>query len=70
MVRDREKKLQRRTVEEVEDGRFEDSELRARQKAQELALSTEQAKQRAKTIGSILRSAVSSCRPFTPCRSR
>ena len=29
MVRDREKKLQRRTVEEVEDGRFEDSELRA-----------------------------------------
>ena len=57
MIQDRERKLQERQAEEVEDGRFEDMELRAKQKAAELALATDQAKQRARTIGSILRSA-------------
>lgn len=57
MIQDRERKLLERQAEEVEDGRFEDQELRARQKAQELTIATEQAKQRARTIGSIMRSA-------------
>jgi small conductance mechanosensitive channel len=57
MVVDRERKLAERQQEEVEDGRFEDMDLRARQKIQELAIATEQAKQRAKTLGSVMRSA-------------
>ena len=57
MIADRERKLLERQAEEVEDGRFEDQELRARQKGQELIIATEQAKQRARTIGSIMRSA-------------
>lgn len=56
MVHDREKKLLERREEEVEDGRFESLELKAQQKAIELNLATEAAKQRAKTLGSILRS--------------
>lgn len=56
MIRDRERKLHARQAAEVEDGRFEDMEPKARQKAQELAQATEQAKQRAKTLGSIMRS--------------
>ncbi|MDJ0496372.1 MAG: mechanosensitive ion channel family protein [Acidimicrobiia bacterium] len=59
MVADREKRLAARQAEEVEDGRFEDSELKAKQKASELALATEQAKQRARTLGSVMRSAAS-----------
>ena len=57
MLRDREEKLAERQTEEVRDGRFATLELKARQKALELAQATEQAKQRAKTLGSILRSA-------------
>lgn len=56
MVRDRERKLLERQEEEVEDGRFATLELKARQKAIELNLATEAAKQRAQTLGSILRS--------------
>ena len=59
MVRDREERLEARQAAEVEDGRFEDMEMRARQKASELALATEQAKQRARTLGSVMRSAAS-----------
>ncbi len=57
MVRDRERRLQERQEEEVRDGRFADHEMKARQKALDLTQATEQAKQRAKTLGSILRSA-------------
>lgn len=57
MIADRERRLIERQVEEVEDGRFEDMDMRAKQKAAELAVATEQAKQRVRTIGSILRSA-------------
>jgi small conductance mechanosensitive channel len=56
MVRDREKKLRERQEEEVLDGRFATLEMKAREKALELTQATEQAKQRAKTLGSILRS--------------
>lgn len=56
MLRDREAKLAERQDEEVRDGRFAAMELKARQKAIELTQATEQAKQRAKTLGSILRS--------------
>ncbi len=56
MLRDREAKLAERQDEEVRDGRFAEMELKARQKAIELTVATEQAKQRAKTLGSILRS--------------
>jgi small conductance mechanosensitive channel len=56
MVRDRERRLVERQDEEVRDGRFAELELKARQKALELTQATEQAKQRAKTLGSILRS--------------
>jgi small-conductance mechanosensitive channel len=63
MVRDREKKLRERQEElrerqeeEVQDGRFNSLELKARQKGLELTQATEQAKQRAQTLGSILRS--------------
>ncbi len=56
MISDREKRLAERQAEEVEDGRFEDLEPKARRKALELALATEQAKQRAKTLGTIMRS--------------
>ncbi len=56
MVRDREQKLVERQEEEVRDGRFASLEIKARQKALELSQATEQAKQRAKTLGSILRS--------------
>jgi small conductance mechanosensitive channel len=59
MVRDREQRLAERREEEVEDGRFEDLELKARQKSVELAQATEQAKQRARTLGSVMRSAAS-----------
>lgn len=59
MVADREKRLEARQAEEVQDGRFEDMELRARQKSIELAQATDQAKQRARTLGSVLRSASS-----------
>jgi len=59
MIQDRERKLIERQVEEVEDGRFEDMDLRARQKSAELSIATEQSKQRARTIGSILRSGAS-----------
>lgn len=59
MVRDREERLQERQAEEVEDGRFEELALRARQKASELAQATDQAKQRARTLGSVLRSVAS-----------
>ena len=56
MLRDREAKLSERKDEEVRDGRFAEMEPKARQKAIELTQATEQAKQRAKTLGSILRS--------------
>jgi small conductance mechanosensitive channel len=56
MLRDREAKLEERQSEEIGDGRFAAMEIRARQKAIELTLAAEQAKQRAKTLGSILRS--------------
>ena len=56
MLRDREHRLRDRKAEEVEDGRFEDLEPKARRKALELAQATEQAKQRARTLGSIMRS--------------
>lgn len=56
MVRDREKRLRERQEEEVRDGRFATLEMKAREKALELTQATEQAKQRAKTLGSILRS--------------
>ena len=56
MLRDRERRLTERQAEEVEDGRFEELEPKARRKALELAQATEQAKQRAKTLGSIMRS--------------
>lgn len=56
MLRDRESKLRDRRDEEVRDGRFAAMEVKARQKALELTQATEQAKQRAKTLGSILRS--------------
>lgn len=56
MILDREKRLEERRAEEVDDGRFEDLEPKARRKALELAQATEQAKQRAKTLGSIMRS--------------
>jgi small-conductance mechanosensitive channel len=56
MLRDREAKLNERKDEEVRDGRFAEMELKARQKDMELTQATEQAKQRAKTLGSILRS--------------
>lgn len=57
MILDREKRLAERQAKEVEDGRFEESEARALKKAQELTLAADQAKQRAQTIGSVLRSA-------------
>lgn len=56
MLSDRERKFLERREEEVEDGRFATLELKARQKALDLTQATEQAKQRAKTLGSILRS--------------
>jgi len=56
MVRDRERKLRERQAKEVEDGRFESMEEKARAKALELTQATEQAKGRAKTLGSVLRS--------------
>jgi small conductance mechanosensitive channel len=56
MIRDRERRLEARQAEEVEDGRFEDLEPKARRKALELAQATEQSKQRARTLGSIMRS--------------
>lgn len=56
MVRDREAKLRERQEEAVRDGRFASLELKAQQKALELTQATEQAKQRAKSLGSILRS--------------
>ncbi len=56
MLRDREAKLVDRQDEEVRDGRFASMEMKARQKAIELTQATEQAKQRATTLGSILRS--------------
>lgn len=56
MIRDRERRLEERQAEEVDDGRFEDQEFRAQQKAAQLALAAEQAKQRARTVGSVLRS--------------
>ncbi|MCP3997401.1 MAG: mechanosensitive ion channel family protein [bacterium] len=56
MLSDREHRLNERQTEEVEDGRFEDLEPKARKKALELTLATEQAKARAKTLGSIMRS--------------
>ncbi|MCP4307690.1 MAG: mechanosensitive ion channel family protein [bacterium] len=56
MLKDREAKLVERKGEEVSDGRFAEMQLKARQKDIELNLATEQAKQRAKTLGSILRS--------------
>ncbi len=56
MVRDRERKLRERQEKEVDDGRFESMEEKARAKAAELTQATEQAKQRAKTLGSVLRS--------------
>ena len=59
MVRDREERLTKRQAAEVEDGRFEDLEMRARQKSIELTQATEQAKQRARTLGSVMRSAAS-----------
>ena len=59
MIRDREKRLAERQAEEVEDGRFEDMEMRARETSIELNLATEQAKQRARTLGSVMRSAAS-----------
>lgn len=59
MVRDREQKLLERKEEEVSDGRFESMEHKAREKNLELALAAEEAKQRAQTLGSILRSTAS-----------
>ena len=56
MLRDREEKLRARRDEEIGDGRFAEMELKARPKAIELTLASEAAKQRAKTLGSILRS--------------
>ena len=56
MIVDRERKLQTRQAAEVEDGRFEDLQPKAQQKTRELAQATEQAKQRAQTLGSIMRS--------------
>lgn len=56
MVRDREQRLRNRQAREVEDGRFEDMEPEARRKVLELTQATEQAKQRAQTLGSIMRS--------------
>lgn len=56
MLRDREEKLRERQDEGVRDGRFASMEKKARQKAIELTQATEQAKQRAQTLGSILRS--------------
>jgi small conductance mechanosensitive channel len=56
MIRDRELRLAERQAEEVEDGRFEDLEPKARRKALELAQATEQAKQRARTLSSVMRS--------------
>ncbi len=57
MLLDREDRLLERQDEEVRDGRFASMEMKARQKALELAQASDQAKQRAKTLGSILRSA-------------
>lgn len=56
MIRDREKRYEARRAEEVDDGRFEDLEPKAIQKALELAQATEQAKQRARTLGSVMQS--------------
>ncbi len=56
MIHDRERRLEERQAEEVDDGRFEDQEFRAQQKAAQLASAAEQAKQRARTVGSVLRS--------------
>lgn len=57
MLLDRDRRLEARQAEEVEDGRFEDRDLAARRKVMELEQATAQAKQRAKTLGSIMRSA-------------
>jgi small conductance mechanosensitive channel len=59
MIKDRDRRLEARQAAEVEDGRFEDHELRAQQKAAELVLAAEQSKQRALTLGSVMRSAAS-----------
>lgn len=59
MVRDREQKLLQRQDQEIGDGRFESMEAKARQKSLELAQATEEAKQRARTLGSILGSTAS-----------
>jgi small conductance mechanosensitive channel len=56
MIQDREKRFEARRVEEVEDGRFDDLEPMAVKKALELAQATEQAKQRARTLGSVMQS--------------
>ncbi len=59
MLLDRDRRLEERRAEEIDDGRFEDLDTKARQKALELAQATEASKQRAKTLGTIMRSTAS-----------
>lgn len=58
MVRDREAKLRDREAEEVHDGRFAGLQHRAFSKARQLAEMSDRAKERARTLGTMLRSIV------------
>jgi small conductance mechanosensitive channel len=56
MVRDREVRLREREVDEVQDGRFAVFQHKAIVKARQLAQMSERAKERAQTLGTLLRS--------------
>ena len=56
MVRDREEKLREREIDEVQDGRFALFQHKAIVKARQLAQMSERSKERARTLGTLLRS--------------
>ncbi|MEE9299150.1 MAG: mechanosensitive ion channel family protein [Acidimicrobiia bacterium] len=59
LVEDRESRVQERKRKEIEDGRFAAFKDRAREKAQFLASQSERSKQRAQSLGAVLRSIAS-----------
>ncbi len=59
LIEDREKRAEERRSTEIEDGRFAAFRDRARQKAQFLASQSERSKQRAQSLGTVLRSIAS-----------
>jgi small conductance mechanosensitive channel len=56
MMRDRDRKLEERAAEEVDDGRFASFQHKALAKARDLAQSAERSKQRARTLSTVLES--------------